>query len=191
MKDRRYLRLTLIALLAGAGSSCTEREPDRSACEIGSQGCPCTKGRGCDPGLACTTGTCTPRSVDDEADEPGEPAPVKLELPKTDAIQLPAATKDDEPLRGTIVVSCTKDGHVYVDNRSIDDDDELARVLTEVAQVDPDLQAIVNCDADAPVARLIELIDMLRSAGIRKYAIATRPKNDEPRPTPPEVPPSR
>lgn len=43
----------------------TTSTTDTGNCPIGSEGCPCTEGGGCDPGLACEGGTCeTPASTD-------------------------------------------------------------------------------------------------------------------------------
>jgi hypothetical protein len=59
----------LIALLAGG---CSDPEfpqcrPVPEGCEIGSEGCPCTHGGGCDPGLDCVHARC-------EATAPASPA---------------------------------------------------------------------------------------------------------------------
>ncbi|HET6583281.1 MAG TPA: hypothetical protein VFG69_07535, partial [Nannocystaceae bacterium] len=35
-------------------------------CLVGSSGCPCTSGQGCDPGLTCFSGTCAPNGGDDD-----------------------------------------------------------------------------------------------------------------------------
>jgi hypothetical protein len=46
--------------------SSTESSSDDDSCPIGAEGCPCTDGGGCDPGLSCEGGTCeTPTSTDD------------------------------------------------------------------------------------------------------------------------------
>ena len=45
---------------------------------------------------------------------------------------------------------------------------------------DPDLQGIVQCDTKAEVGRMVHLIDLLRQAGVKKYAIATeQPPKEE------------
>lgn len=48
----------------------TTTTTDDDGCPIGAEGCPCTDGGGCDPGLACEGGTCEmPASTDDPDDE--------------------------------------------------------------------------------------------------------------------------
>lgn len=42
----------------------TESTTDDGSCPIGSEGCPCTQGGGCDPGLECMGDVCTPPAPD-------------------------------------------------------------------------------------------------------------------------------
>jgi hypothetical protein len=44
---------------------------DDSGCPIGSEGCPCTGGGACDPGLMCEGGICVPASGDGDGDGDG------------------------------------------------------------------------------------------------------------------------
>jgi hypothetical protein len=49
---------------------------DGAPCPIGAEGCPCTGGGGCDPGLMCDGGTCVPAAGDgDGAPGDGDGAP--------------------------------------------------------------------------------------------------------------------
>ncbi|MFO7563263.1 MAG: hypothetical protein R6X02_11520 [Enhygromyxa sp.] len=41
-----------------------------SGCQIGAEGCPCTVGGGCDPGLTCDLGICVPGSSGDGDGDP-------------------------------------------------------------------------------------------------------------------------
>ncbi|MFV8751311.1 hypothetical protein ACNOYE_12270 [Nannocystaceae bacterium ST9] len=45
-------------------STSTTDTSDTDACPIGSDGCPCTDGGGCDPNLVCEAGTCGPAPAD-------------------------------------------------------------------------------------------------------------------------------
>ena len=71
----RWIRLFLIGMLAAAPLACaqvvsstTHRvvAPAGGMCPVGSQGCACTSGGGCDPGLSCSGGICVGGYGDEE-----------------------------------------------------------------------------------------------------------------------------
>ena len=49
----------------------TTGDGDGDGCVVGSEGCPCTAGGGCDPGLVCDVGVCTPDGTTGDGD--GDP----------------------------------------------------------------------------------------------------------------------
>jgi hypothetical protein len=54
-----------------SGEGADEQHGDGDpGCAVGSQGCPCTLGGGCDPGLACDLGVCVPGSSGDGDGDP-------------------------------------------------------------------------------------------------------------------------
>jgi MYXO-CTERM domain-containing protein len=60
------VRFTYVAPGDGDGDSTTgDGDGDSTTdgdCPIGAEGCPCTPGGGCDPGLACSAGVCEPQA---------------------------------------------------------------------------------------------------------------------------------
>jgi hypothetical protein len=72
---RSLLRLFLIGVFTALPLACTQIvssktqlvvAPAYAMCSVGSQGCPCTAGGGCDPGLYCDGGVCVGDSYGDE-----------------------------------------------------------------------------------------------------------------------------
>ncbi|MFO7567508.1 MAG: hypothetical protein R6X02_32995 [Enhygromyxa sp.] len=54
----------------GDGDPSTGDGDGDPGCPVGSEGCPCTNGGGCDPGLTCEVGVCAPDSTGDGDGDP-------------------------------------------------------------------------------------------------------------------------
>lgn len=143
----------LIALLA-VGSSCTNSEAEPAECPVGASGCACTAGGGCDPGLSCAASLC---------EKPQEATLIPFSLPK--------AAVGGEVVATLVLVDCPRDGSIVIDGQPIEDDrfDDLLRTKRAA---DPDVAAVLRCDDQVPIGRVISLIDRLRSNGISRYAFA-------------------
>lgn len=83
----------------------------------------------------------------------------------------------------TLVVTCDAQGAYFVDATRIVDDDALATHVRAVLARDSTAQAILRCDRRASVDALVHLLDVLRVAGVTRYAIATEPVDDLGAPT--------
>jgi biopolymer transport protein ExbD len=72
------------------------------------------------------------------------------------------------------IVSCSIDAQsqMYVDKVPMDPKDIKAALKSKAAS-DPELRAIINADKSVPHGRVVELIDVIRGAGIEKFAIQT------------------
>jgi biopolymer transport protein ExbD len=164
--------LWIMLLLPSVGGACQGNAPVETACPIGSEGCPCTQGGSCDPELVCAAGACERSPTDETA--PEHDAAI-LEVPGT--IELPV-TAPREPAP-SLVLGCTHDGDLFLDGLPVESDERLAELLVERVKEAPNIQGVLQCDGKAPVARLVALIDILRAAGVRKYAIATSAEETE------------
>ncbi len=79
----------------------------------------------------------------------------------------------------SIVLICRGDGEYAIDGNPVLGADAIAvdaqitaEIKSRVSQ-NADLQGIVQCDTEAQVGAMVHLIDLLREAGVTKYAIAT------------------
>jgi biopolymer transport protein ExbD len=82
-----------------------------------------------------------------------------------------------EPKAHHILLSCQKDGKITVDGKPAQDDPTIKDAIVRKLAEGRDLQGIIQCDEEAQVRTMIHLIDLLREAGVKKYAIATeKPK---------------
>jgi biopolymer transport protein ExbD len=74
----------------------------------------------------------------------------------------------------SVLLVCKSDGSVLVDGKTAVSDAEISEAIMDKLVEDRDLQGIVQCDKEAQVGTMVHLIDLLREAGVKKYAIATQ-----------------
>jgi len=95
-------------------------------------------------------------------------------------VDKPEAATGQSQDRANILLVCRKDGSTAVDGVEVATDAEIVDKVTDKLVADRDLQGIVQCDTKAEVGRMVHLIDLLRTAGVKKYAIATEQPPKEP-----------
>jgi hypothetical protein len=112
---RAWLNLLGIGVL-GAGVGLAWACGDGSAdgdCPVGGNGCACTDGNGCDPGLSCFGGTCSPVGGDDSGDDSvtvGTGASNSNSATQGSAADDPTADDDADSTIGPITTDGTDDG---------------------------------------------------------------------------------
>ncbi|MCX4242158.1 ExbD/TolR family protein [Paraliomyxa miuraensis] len=95
-------------------------------------------------------------------------------------VDKPEAATGQTQDRASILIVCRKDGTTAVDGKEVTTDDQIVDAITDALVADRELQGIVQCDTKAEVGRMVHLIDLLRAAGVNKYAIATeKPPKEE------------
>jgi len=94
-------------------------------------------------------------------------------------VDKPEAATGETVDHASILLICRKDGSTAVDGKEVDTDAEIIDAVENKLVEDRDLQGIIQCDTKAEVGRLVHLMDLLRAAGVTKYAIATeKPAKD-------------
>jgi biopolymer transport protein ExbD len=87
---------------------------------------------------------------------------IKVDLPK-------AATGSDQ-VKTTLGLTLTKDGSLYL-NGDKSDDGGVQRYIAVELPKNPDLQAVIAADKVVPHGSVVHVIDLVKRAGIRKFAI--------------------
>jgi biopolymer transport protein ExbD len=85
-------------------------------------------------------------------------------------INLPKAASGEETTPSQLSVSISADGKAFVNGRPASDE-EISAAAKEGSANKPDMQAIIAADKDVPHGRVISIIDLVKSAGITKFAI--------------------
>ena len=92
---------------------------------------------------------------------------IKINLPKASAKELKVQEKE-------IRIAMTRSGRIYV-NRKLVTLDDVRRILKQKARINPKMLVIIQADAQVTHGKVVQIMDIAKTAGLNKLAIATRP----------------
>jgi biopolymer transport protein ExbD len=85
-------------------------------------------------------------------------------------VDLPKAASGTEQTRTSLAVTMTKDGGVYLNGERTDEAGVVRYIAGELPR-SPDLQAIIAADKVVSHGTVVHMIDIVKRAGVRKFAI--------------------
>ena len=102
----------------------------------------------------------------------GAPA-IKINLPTSSAKEISKERKE-------VKVTITKDGKLYVDQKTGGDGGpislkELGKILNKVARENRETMVIIRADESTTHGTVVSVMDLAKNAGLNKLAIATKP----------------
>lgn len=86
-------------------------------------------------------------------------------------VNLPKAASGDASVPTKLDISITSDGKVNLGGNFVDDE-AIKVVAAEEFQKNPDVQAIISADKDVPHGRVVGVLDIIKSTGVKKFAIS-------------------
>ena len=89
-------------------------------------------------------------------------------------VDLPGAASGTDQPRTSLGLTLTKDGALYL-NGAPSSDDAVQRFIGAELPRNPDLQAIIAADRAVPHGDVVHLIDLVKRAGVRRFAINVEP----------------
>ena len=93
-------------------------------------------------------------------------------------VDLPRASTGESQPPSTLSFVLYADGTLLFENNSVDPE-KLHWALVAAYNADNEVQALITADGAVPHGEVVKLIDMIRNAGIKRFAINTLP-NSEP-----------
>lgn len=87
-------------------------------------------------------------------------------------VDLPKASTAASGVPTLVACSIDAQSQMYIDKVPMAPDDIKVQLKSKLSS-DPELRAIINADKSVPHGRVVELIDLIRGAGIEKFAIQT------------------
>jgi biopolymer transport protein ExbD len=90
-------------------------------------------------------------------------------------VNLPKAASGDQTVPSQLNISIDKDGICYFNGKEVSNE-LLSTMSKEQIGKNPDVQAIISADASVQHGRVIEVIDVVKSAGVTKFAISISKK---------------
>jgi len=89
---------------------------------------------------------------------------------ETIEIELPRAAHGGETLQKTFALLVTKEGKTYLNGVELNDDG-IVQAVREAKGKGEDVQAVVGADKNATHGAVTHLLDLLKGAGVTKFAI--------------------
>lgn len=86
-------------------------------------------------------------------------------------VNLPKAASGEATTPSKLNITVSSDGKINLDGKDADDAAVTAAALSEV-QKNPDIQAIITADKDVPHGKVVAVLDLVKSAGVKKFAIS-------------------
>ncbi len=85
-------------------------------------------------------------------------------------VDLPKAVSGSDQTRTTLALTLTKEGQLYL-NGDLSDEAKVRQQIAAELPANPDLQAIIAADKVVPHGSVVHIIDLVKRAGVRKFAI--------------------
>lgn len=89
-------------------------------------------------------------------------------------VELPKAASGSDQTKTTLALTLMKDGTLYL-NGEKSSDQGVTRFIGETLPQKPDLQAIIAADRVVPHGDVVHVIDLVKRAGVRRFAINVDP----------------
>lgn len=86
-------------------------------------------------------------------------------------VNLPKAASGEATTPSKLNITISNDGKLNLDGEIVEDAQVQAKALEEVGK-NPDIQAIIAADKDVPHGRVVSVLDIVKSAGVKKFAIS-------------------
>ncbi len=90
-------------------------------------------------------------------------------------VNLPKAASGDQTAPSKLNIALTADGRINLNGAFVEEQAVGQRALDEVAK-NPDVQAIISADKDVPHGKVVGLLDVVKTAGVKKFAISIEKK---------------
>jgi biopolymer transport protein ExbD len=85
-------------------------------------------------------------------------------------VNLPKAASSDQSAPGELQVTITKDGKIFCNGKTVSQE-ELGAEAKNLVAAKPEVQAMISADKDTSHGTVIGVIDIIKSAGVKKFAI--------------------
>jgi biopolymer transport protein ExbD len=95
-------------------------------------------------------------------------------------MDLPKAATGEE-VQNVFSVELTLDGHTRVDSTAVPSDASISELAKQAKSKNKDIRAVIRADKKVEHGRVINVLDLLKQAGIAKiaFAVTPAPRTDE------------
>lgn len=89
-------------------------------------------------------------------------------------VDLPKAASGSDSAKTSLVLTIAKDGKLHL-NGTASNDGAVATFIREELPKNPDLQAVIAADRAVPHGDVVHVMDLVKTAGVRRFAINVDP----------------
>jgi biopolymer transport protein ExbD len=93
-------------------------------------------------------------------------------------VNLPKAASGQQAPAESAAVTINKENQIFLDKQAVEKA-ALAERLEQLIAKNPDLLVVINADDGVEHGRVVEVMDLARSANVAKMAIAVKPKGQK------------
>lgn len=86
-------------------------------------------------------------------------------------VNLPKTVTGENTVANQLQITLTADGKAML-NGNFSSDQEISTKAQEEFKKNPDIQAIISADKDVPHGRVMTVIDLIKLAGVKKFAFS-------------------
>lgn len=86
-------------------------------------------------------------------------------------VNLPKAASGDQTAPSKLNIALTADGRINLNGAFVDESVIRQKATDEVVK-NSDVQAIISADKDVPHGKVVGLLDVVKGAGVKKFAIS-------------------
>lgn len=86
-------------------------------------------------------------------------------------VNLPKAASGEATVPSKLNITISTDGKLNLDGKNVEDSEVQTRAAEEFKK-NPEVQAIISADKDVPHGRVISVLDIVKGAGVKKFAIS-------------------
>lgn len=86
-------------------------------------------------------------------------------------VNLPKAASGDDTVPSSLSISIGATGNLILNGQGTDEGSIQSKAQEEVAK-NPEIQAVISADKDVPHGTVVRIIDIVKTAGVKKFAIS-------------------
>lgn len=86
-------------------------------------------------------------------------------------VNLPKAASGDQTAPSKLNIALTADGRINLNGQFVSEDAVRTKATEEVGK-NAETQAIISADKDVPHGKVVSLLDIVKTAGVKKFAIS-------------------
>lgn len=86
-------------------------------------------------------------------------------------VNLPQAASGEQTVQTQLNVTIAANGSLSLNGKAADNN-QISAAAAEALQKNPDIQAVIAADKNVPHGTVVQVLDLIKSVGIKKFAIS-------------------